>query len=123
MVALPIEQACSMTSAAEYVFADVARADGQVGDFGSTNAIHVQALIDDTASLAWLHRASAELSWRSPKGRRGRDEETHVSQGTNYHLDHVRREYVCSPHARSCLLFSFRDHLCSTRTPCARIRL
>ena len=77
MVALPIEQACSPKTsaalgAAEYVFVDVARADGQGGDFESTNAIHVQALIDDTALLAWLHRASAELSWRSPKGRRGR---------------------------------------------------
>ena len=72
------------------------------------NAIHVPALIDDTASLAWLHRASAELSWRSPRGRRGRDEETHVSQGTNYHLDHVRRAYVCSPHARPCFFFRLR---------------
>jgi hypothetical protein len=44
------------------VRADVSRADGQIGNFESMNAIHVQVRIDDTTFLARLHRASAELS-------------------------------------------------------------
>jgi hypothetical protein len=66
------------------VRADVARADGQIGNFESTNAIHVQVRIDDTAFLARLHRASAELSQRSAK-----KERTHVSHRIHYRLDQV----------------------------------
>ena len=63
--ALPIERACSPMNdqgSRVCIRRDLARADGQVGDSEFTNAIQVQARIDDTASLAWLHCASAELA-------------------------------------------------------------
>src|SRR5258708_34265678 len=43
---------------------DVARADSQVADFETTNAIHVRTRSDDTASLARIHHARTEPSRR-----------------------------------------------------------
>ncbi len=65
---------------------DVARADRQVGDFETTNAIHVQTRIDDTASLARLHRASTELSKCIPP----KKEKGEISNRTHYHLIYAR---------------------------------
>ena len=43
------------------VRADITQRDGQVDNFESAHAVHIQPRIDDAASLSRLHRAGAEL--------------------------------------------------------------
>lgn len=60
------------------VAADVVGADGQVGDLEALDAVHVEALVEDTVlddrvALAGSHGASSckkalALGWRSAKG-------------------------------------------------------
>jgi hypothetical protein len=52
------------------VRADISRRDGQIGNFESVHAVHVQLRVDDAALLARFHRAGTELnaySSRNPK--------------------------------------------------------
>ena len=90
---------------------DVGRADGEVRDFESLDTVHVQARIDDAASFAGFHRASAKLAPQPKKTKKNKNKRASgkefVSQFT--YVTTGRKGMMFSPNARSCSLSNVKN--------------
>ena len=113
---------------------DVVRANGQVSDFESTNAIHAQTGIGDTPCLrGFIVKVSSYHSAATRAGKR--DGEIHVIHCTHYHLYQLGELTACFfmltfLEGRKLLEITvvlykhiFYTHLLRSRTPQARVRL